>query len=98
VNFRHRVPQMLDPFIFPSQATQVFWSDEVRKPGWKIVLAKEARSQRHEQSTQDVFMTTSEETDGMQLANHVPPSPTTASLVEAIELSDSDNSLALAKF
>jgi hypothetical protein len=98
VNFRHKVPQMLDPFIFPSQATQVFWSDEVRKPGWKVVLAKEARSQRHEQSTQDVFMTTSEETDGMQLANHVPPPPTTASLVGAIELSDSDNSLALAKF
>jgi hypothetical protein len=98
VNFRHKVPQMLDPFIFPSQATQVFWSDEVRKPGWKVVLAKEARSQRYEHSTQDVFMTTSEETDGMQLANHVPPPPTTASLVGAIELSETDNSLAMAKF
>jgi hypothetical protein len=98
VNFRHKVPQMLDPFIFPSQATQVFWSDEVRKPGWKVVLAKEARSQIHEQSTQDVFMTTTEETDGMQLANHMPPPPSTTSLVGAIELYDSDNLLALAKF
>jgi hypothetical protein len=98
VNFRHRVPQMLDPFIFPSQATQVFWLDEVRKPGWKVVLAKEARSQRHEQSTQDVFMTTIEETDGIQLANHVSLPPTTTSLVGVIELSNSDNSLALAKF
>ena len=89
---------MLEPFIFPSQATKVFWSYEVRKPGWKVVLAKEARSQRHEQSTQDVFMTTTEETDDMQLANHVPSPPTTATLVGAIELSDSDNSLALAKF
>jgi hypothetical protein len=98
VNFRHMVPQMLDPFIFPSQAIQVFWSDEVRKLGWKVDLANEARSQRHEQSTQYVFMITTEEMDDMQLANHVPPLPTTTSLVGAIELSDSDNSLALAKF
>ena len=98
VNFRHKVPQMLEPFIFPSQVTQVFWSDEVRKPGWRVVLAKEARSQRHQQSTTDVFMTTTEEARGMQLVNHVPPPPTTTSLVGAIELSALDNSLALAKF
>ena len=35
VNFRHKGPQMLEPFIFPSQTTQVFWSDEVQKPGRK---------------------------------------------------------------
>jgi hypothetical protein len=43
-------------------------------------------------------MITTEEMDDMQLANHVPPLSTTTSLVGAIELSDSDNSLALAKF
>ena len=94
MNFRHRVPQMLELFIFPSQTTQVFWSDEMQKPGWKVVLAKEARCQRHDQSTQDVFMTTTKKTDGMQL----PPPPTTTSLVGAIKLSDSVNSLVLAKF
>ena len=41
VNFRHKVPKMLEPFLFPSQTTQIFWSDEVNKPGWKMVLAKE---------------------------------------------------------
>ena len=29
MNFCHKVPQMLEAFIFPSQTTQVFWSDEV---------------------------------------------------------------------
>ena len=98
VNFRHKVPHMLEQFIFPSQATQVFWSNEVWKPGWKVVLVKEWRSQRHQQSTTNVFMTTTKETDGMQLANRAPPPPTTTSLVGAIELSEPDNSLALAKF
>ena len=98
VNFCQKVPQMLEPFIFTSQTTQVFWSDEVRKPGLKVVLAKEARSQRHQQSTTDVFMTTTDEARGMQLANHVTPPPTTTSLVGAIKLSDLHKSLALAKF
>jgi len=43
VNSRHKVPKMSDPFIFPSQATQVFFSNDFRKPGWKVVLRKEAR-------------------------------------------------------
>ena len=44
VNFRHKLPRMADPFIFPSQATQVFFSDVPEKVGWKVVLQKEART------------------------------------------------------
>ena len=43
-------------------------------------------------------MTTTKEARGMQLANQVSPPPTTSSLVGAIELTDLDNSLAVAKF
>ena len=46
----------------------------------------------------DVFITTTEEAGGMYCANHVPHPPTTISLVGAIELSDTDNPLTLAKF
>jgi hypothetical protein len=46
VNFRHKMPQMSDPFIFSSQATQVFFPDDKEKPGWKVVLHKEARVRR----------------------------------------------------
>jgi hypothetical protein len=28
VNFRHKLPRIADPFIFPTQATQVFFSDD----------------------------------------------------------------------
>jgi hypothetical protein len=33
VNFRHKLPMLVDPFIFPSQATQVFFSNDLQKPG-----------------------------------------------------------------
>ena len=98
VNFRHKVPKMSEPFIFPSQATQVFWSEEVGKPGWRVVLAKEARARRHEQCTSDVFISTSTQVDGVDTTERLNPSPSTVSLVGAIELSDSENLLALARF
>lgn len=89
---------MSKPFIFPSQATQVFWLEEVDKPCWKVVLAKEARARSHEQNTTDVFITTNAQADGMHIADRVNPSPTNVSLVGAIEFSNSDNLLVLAKF
>ena len=98
VNSRHKVPKMSEPFIFPSQATQVFFSNDMRKPGWKVVLRKEARSKREEQDTSDVFITTSLEVEGMSAPERVPPPPSNVSLVGAIELSDKDNLLAIAKF
>ena len=42
VNFRDKLLKMSEPFIFSSQATQIFWSEQVAKLGWKVVLAKEA--------------------------------------------------------
>lgn len=68
------------------------------RPGWKVVLRKEARSKREEQDTTNVFITTSTEVQGMSAPERVPPPPSTASLVGAIELSDVDNLLAVAKF
>ena len=98
VNTRHKVPKMSEPFIFPSQATQVFFSSDTVKPGWKVVLRKEARSKREEQDTTNVFITTSSEVGGMSAPERVPPPPSSISLVGAIELSDADNLLATAKF
>ena len=98
VNSRHKLPKMSEPFIFPSQATQVFFSNDFRKPGWKVVLRKEARSRREEQDTSDVFITTTLEVEGMSAPERVPPPAIVVSLVGAIELSDKDNLLAIAKF
>lgn len=98
VNFCHKVPKMSEPFIFPNQATQVFWSEEVDKPRWKVMLAKEACARRHEQRTTNVFIIADTQADAMHIEDRVNPSPTSVSLVGAIELLDANNLLALAKF
>jgi hypothetical protein len=89
---------MADPFIFPTQATQVFFSDDQKKLGWKVVLRKEARSKCKVVDTTDVFITTTLEASGLTVPTEVPVHPTTQSLVGAIELSAEDNLLAIATY
>jgi hypothetical protein len=98
VNFRHKMPKLAEPFIFPSQATQVFYSDDMRKEGWKVVLRSDARARREVADTSDVFITTTVEASGLTAPSSLPPLPGTASLVGAIELSTEDNLLASATF
>lgn len=94
VNFRHKLPRMVDPFIFPSQATQVFFSDIVDKPGWKVVLRKEARARREFVDKADAFISTTVESADMIAPSTLPNPPNAVNLVGAIELSDEDNLLA----
>jgi hypothetical protein len=98
VNVRHNLPRMSDPFIFPGQATQVFYSDVPNRPGWKVVLQKEVRAQRQVADNADVFITTSVHPTGLTAPERVPRPLHTASLVGAIELSAEDQLLAQAQF
>jgi hypothetical protein len=94
VNFRHKLPRMAEPFIFPSQATQVFFSDVAERPGWKVVLRKEARAKREVLERTDAFITTTGEAAGLTAPRSLPNRSSTANLVGAIELSVEDNLLA----
>jgi hypothetical protein len=58
IKFRHKMPKLAEPFIFPSQATQVFYSDDIRKDRWKVVLRSEPRARREVVDTADVFIST----------------------------------------
>jgi hypothetical protein len=98
VNFRHKMPKLAEPFIFPNQATQVFYLDDSRKEGWKVVLHSEARARREVLDTSDMFISTTVETKGLIAPDSPPPLPGTASLVGAIELSTEENLLATAMF
>ncbi len=51
------MPFMAKPFIFPFQVTQVFFSDDLKKPGWKVVLRKEVHFRREVVNIEDVFLT-----------------------------------------
>jgi hypothetical protein len=80
------------------QATQVFFSDEVKKPGWKVVLHKEARSKREVIETPDVFITTTVESSRLIAPEVLPCSPQIVSLIGAIEFSIEENLLANATY
>lgn len=98
INFCHKLPLMSKPFIFPSQETRVFLSDDIRKPSWKVVLWKKVRTRRKVANIEDMFITTTMEIGGLSVWITLLAPPSTMSLIGAIELSNKDNILALARF
>jgi hypothetical protein len=98
VNSRHKLSSMLEPLIFPSQATQVFFSDDPGKPGWKVVLSNVPRARREIADTSDVFVTISVKTTGLTAPAHVPAPPTVLSLDSATTLFAEEHMLASAKY
>jgi hypothetical protein len=98
VNFWHRLPNMSEPFIFPSQAIQVFFSDDSSKAGWKVVLQNKPRARWEVASTLDVFITTTVETSGLTAPTDVSPPPTVPSLDGATTLSVEEHLLASAAY
>jgi hypothetical protein len=89
---------MFEPFIFPSQETQEFFFDDIKKPSWKVVLRKEARSRRKVVNIEDMFITTTMETCGLSVPITLLTPPSTVSLIGAIGVSNKDNILASAIF
>ena len=89
---------MSEPFIFPSQATQVFFSDVEGKPGWKVVLRKEVRARQKVVDTMDAFISTTTESTGMTAPLRLPMALDTANLVGAIKLSAEENLIALEQY
>lgn len=98
VNFCNKLPSMSEPFIFSSQATQVFFSDAKERPGWKVVLQKEARARREVVDTTNAFITTTAESSGLVAPVQIPAPPEIPTLIGAIELSTDDHLLACRPF
>ena len=98
VNFRQKLPRTSNPFIFSSQATQVFFFDIPSKPGWKVVLQNQARARREVLDTSDVFITTTVETPSLTTPGAIARPPAIPSLIGVVELSAEDNLLAHAQY
>lgn len=47
INFTRLIPVSAQSFVFPIQVQQVFFSDIIEEPGWKVVLRKEVRARRN---------------------------------------------------
>ena len=68
------------------------------RPGWKVVLRKEARARREVVEVADAFICTSTESTGLRAPDRLPVPASTVNLVGAIELSEEDNLLANAGY
>jgi hypothetical protein len=89
---------MFEPFIFPYQATHVFFFDEIKKLGWKVVLWKEVRSRKKVADIENMFITTTMETCGLSVPITLSTPLNIVSLIGAIKLFGKDNLLASAIF
>ncbi|KAG0592607.1 hypothetical protein KC19_1G266500 [Ceratodon purpureus] len=98
VNFRFNTPKSVDPYVFPSQCSQVFFADDdLHPPGsnWKVILRKEARSRRKVEEDDDVYIVTNVASAGVVPISAFVNPPSEPDLVGAIILNDADNALAL---
>lgn len=98
VNFKHNLPKQVDPFVFPSQCTQVFFSDDDLRPAgsqWKVIMRKEARSRRTVEEDDDIFISTNVSTGGVVHSGALRNPPNEPDLAGAIVLNDVDNAIAL---
>ena len=102
VNFKHNIPKSVDPYVFPSQCTQVFFSDDDLRPTgsqWKVILRKEARGRRKIEEDDDLFITTIVATDGgVVYGNSLLNQSAEPNLTGAIVLNDIDNAIAMQGF
>ncbi len=97
MNFQHKLPFMFEPFIFPSQVTHVFFSNDLKKLGWKVVLWKEVCFRKKIVDIKYLFITTTIEVGGLSAPIGLPPLPSIASLIGA-KLLDEGNFLSFTKF
>lgn len=98
VNFRHKLPHLAKLFIFLSQATQVFFLNVRGRPGWKVVLRKEARARQEVVDSVDAFMNTTVDSAGLRAPYNLPKPTEMINLIGAIELLEEDNLLAQAAY
>jgi hypothetical protein len=76
----------------------VFFLDVPQKPGWKVVLRKEARARKEVVDIADAFISTIVQSTGLRAPKEIPTPPQTASLVGAIELLTEDTRLASVQY
>ncbi len=86
-NFQYVLVNGNEPFVFPSQVQQLFYSNDSFNPWWKIILHKESWSKRMFLNTYGEYISTNEYGSVLDAWKAMPNAPTTPSIVGAILLS-----------
>ncbi len=75
-----------EPFVFPAQVQQVFYSEELNQPWWKVVLQKEPRSKRVVTEAWEEQTVIQDNAIGVEVPLEIPDVPHNMAMVGAIEL------------
>ncbi len=76
-----------EPFVFPSQVQQVFYSYDSCNPWWNVILHKEPQSKCIFLNTYGEYISTNEYGNVLDARGAMPNAPTTPSNVGAILIS-----------
>jgi hypothetical protein len=82
-----------EPFVFPSQVQQVFYSDDSSNPWWKFILHKEPRSKCVFLDTYGEYISTNEYGNVLDAQGAMPNAPIIPNDVGAIFLSTEESLL-----
>jgi hypothetical protein len=86
-----------EPFVFPAQMQQVFYSEELNQPWWKVVLHKEPRSRRVVTEAGEEQTVIQDNVIGVEVPLEIPNVPHNMAMVGAIELCGIEAIMAYAK-
>ncbi len=86
-NFRHMLVNGNEPFVFPSQVQQCFYTNDFYNPWWKVILHKEPWNECVFLDTYGEYISTNEYGSVLDTWSAMPNAPTTPSNVGAILLS-----------
>jgi hypothetical protein len=86
-NFRHMLPEDIEPFVFPSQVQQVFYVDDRHTPWWKVVLHVEPRSRRVFFDTYGEYISTNEDGNALDAPYTMLDAPTIPNMISVVFLS-----------
>jgi hypothetical protein len=93
VNFRHMLPEYIEPFVFPSQVQQVFYADDQHTPWWKVVLHVEPRSRRVFFDTYGEYISTNEDGNALDAPYTMLYAPTIPNMIGVVLLSRAESLL-----
>jgi hypothetical protein len=82
-----------EPFVFPSQVQQVFYSNDSSNPWWKVILHKEPWNKHVFLDTYGECISTNEYGSVLDAQGAMPNAPTTPNNVGAILLSREESLL-----
>ncbi len=83
-----------EPFLFPAQVQQVFYSKELNQPWWKVVLHKEPHSRRVVAEVQEEQPVIQDNVVGVKVPLEIPNVPRNMAMVGVIELCGTETIMA----